>query len=172
MRALHSVQLSNPVGATHVYSNANYIILGLIVQTVAGQPYEVYVQDHIFTPLRTCIGRLHPGTRLVQPGLASGHRYWFGVPRPAELPYPRGLLPAGYLISSAEDMARYLAAYQRALLYGDTTLLSRAGMAELLRPGVEAGDPAASYAMGWSVVQDGDVRVIGHSGRPSTFAAP
>jgi hypothetical protein len=45
VRALRSVQLNRPVGATHQYSNANYITLGLVVQTAAGQSYEAYVHD-------------------------------------------------------------------------------------------------------------------------------
>jgi CubicO group peptidase (beta-lactamase class C family) len=168
VRALGSVQLDRPVGARHEYSNANYIILGLIVQTVAGQRYEAYVQEHILRPLGMRQS-FTSKTAAQAHGLASGHRYWFGVPVPADLPYPRGVLPAGYLIASVEDMARYLAAHQNGGRLGDARLLSLAGMAELLRPGAEAGSPDAFYAMGWSVVQDGDVRVIGHTGETFDF---
>ncbi|HEX2520110.1 MAG TPA: serine hydrolase domain-containing protein, partial [Castellaniella sp.] len=85
VRALRSIELANPVGLIHVYSNANYMTLGLVVQAVAGQSYDDYVQEHIFTPLgmRQSFASKDAARRA---GLASGHRYWFGVPVPADLP--------------------------------------------------------------------------------------
>jgi membrane protease YdiL (CAAX protease family) len=156
------------VGAIHRYSNANYITLGMVVQTVAGQSYEAYVQERILGP----VGMRRSYTSKDEAradGLASGHRYWFGVPVASDLPYPRGVLPAGYLIASVEDMARYLTLYQRGGRVGETAVLSPAGVAELVRPGAAAGGPEASYAMGWGVAQDGDVRVIGHAGETFDF---
>jgi hypothetical protein len=50
-------------------------------------------------------------------------------------------------------------------------VLSPAGVAELHRPGVEAGGPDAHYAMGWGVLRDGDVTVLGHSGETHDFRA-
>ena len=173
VRALRSVALAGPVGATHRYSNANYVVLGLMVQTAAGQSYEAYVQERILRPLgmrRSYTSKAEARAH----GLASGHRYWFGVPVASDLPYPRGVLPAGYLIASAEDMARYLAFIQRGGQggeRGEAAVLSPAGVAELVRPGAAAGGPEAFYAMGWGVVQDGDLRVIGHAGETFDFRA-
>ena len=50
VRSLSSVALDRAVGSSFEYSNTNYTILGLIVQIVSGQPYEQYVQQHIFLP--------------------------------------------------------------------------------------------------------------------------
>src|SRR5215216_1149543 len=47
-----SVTLSHSLGAAYAYANANYDTLGLLVQVVAGQSYEAYVEQHIFAPLR------------------------------------------------------------------------------------------------------------------------
>jgi CubicO group peptidase (beta-lactamase class C family) len=170
VRALSSLELSQPVGARHVYSNANYLVLGLLVQTVSGQSYASHVRDHILRP----IGMQNSFTSkddARESGLASGHRYWFGVPIGAELPYPEALLSAGYVISTAEDMARYLAMIQNDGRAGANTILSPAGMAELLRPGAEAGGSDVFYAMGWTVAQDADVRVYGHAGGTFDFRA-
>jgi CubicO group peptidase (beta-lactamase class C family) len=51
VRALSEVQLDQPVGAAFEYTDANYDVLGLIVQRVAGQSYESYVQERVFAPL-------------------------------------------------------------------------------------------------------------------------
>lgn len=50
-RTLQTIRLSQPVGATFQYANANYDLLGLLVQTVSAQPYEDYIQQQIFAPL-------------------------------------------------------------------------------------------------------------------------
>lgn len=42
-----SVMLNRPVGLSYEYANDNYVLLGLIVQKVSGQPYEKYVENHI-----------------------------------------------------------------------------------------------------------------------------
>jgi CubicO group peptidase (beta-lactamase class C family) len=52
VRKLKSAALTAPVGSKYQYSTVNYSVLGLIVQTVAGQPYERYVQTRIFDPLQ------------------------------------------------------------------------------------------------------------------------
>ncbi|SHL45973.1 D-alanyl-D-alanine carboxypeptidase [Desulfatibacillum alkenivorans DSM 16219] len=43
--------LADTPGQSFLYSNANYIILGLIIETVSGQNYEDFVQDNIFDAL-------------------------------------------------------------------------------------------------------------------------
>ena len=47
-----NAQLTQPVGTTWQYSNANYWTLGVIVQAVSGQSYKTYIQQHIFDPLQ------------------------------------------------------------------------------------------------------------------------
>ena len=109
VRKLKSAELIAPVGSKHQYSTINYSVLGLIVQTVAGQSYESYVQAKIFDPLQ--MRNSFTSEAAAQPaGLATGYNYWFGRPRASNQAYNRGLLPAGYLIASAEDMAHYVVA--------------------------------------------------------------
>ncbi|MBK8294330.1 MAG: beta-lactamase family protein [Solirubrobacterales bacterium] len=89
-------------------------------------------------------------------GLAEGHRYWFGWVFP-HTSYTTGLIPAGGVISTAPDMARYL----RMMLNGGELdghrVLSRQGVATLTSPvaattvGPWAKDPDVSYGMGWYV---------------------
>jgi D-alanyl-D-alanine carboxypeptidase len=40
-----------PPGEGFLYCNTNYILLGLVVEKVGGQPLHDYVRDHILTPL-------------------------------------------------------------------------------------------------------------------------
>ncbi len=163
VRNMAGVRLNRPVGASFEYSNANYIVLGLVVQVVSGQPYAEYVQQHIFAPLQMSHSYTSQDEARRQ-GMASGYRWWFGFPIAADLPYPASALPAGYLISSAEDMARFLAAN----LSGGGAVLSPAGIAEMQRPAVATGSGDA-YGMGWIVSKLGGTPVILHEGSTANF---
>jgi CubicO group peptidase (beta-lactamase class C family) len=169
-RKLSTVQLTEPVGATHQYSTVNYSVLGLIVQTVSGQSYERYIQEHVFGPLKM----RHSFTAEAEAerqGLATGHHYWFGRPTGADLPYNRGLLPAGYLISSAEDMTHYLVAQLNDGQYGGAAVLSPSGTAELQRPAVPTAEKDTSYGMGWFVGPVNGIPAVFHQGETFNYHA-
>jgi CubicO group peptidase (beta-lactamase class C family) len=163
VRALRNAKLTQPVGTTWQYSNANYWTLGMIVQAVSGQSYETYIQQHIFDPL-PMRNSYTSQAAAQQHGLATAHRYWYGFPVASELPFDRGGLGAGGLSSSALDMARYLSLYLNDGRSGATALVSPAGAAELQRPGVPTGLDDVSYAMGWDVSQLRGVPTLSHDG--------
>jgi CubicO group peptidase (beta-lactamase class C family) len=163
VRELRSAKLTKPVGATWQYSNANYNTLGMVVQAVSGQPYETYVREHILAPLHMR-NSLMSVAEAKASGLVTGYRYWFGHPFAAELPFNRGNLPAGGLISSVEDMGHYLSAQLNQGRYGKKTIVSAAGIAELQRAGVPTGHDGVSYAMGWDVRETNGIPVLSHDG--------
>ena len=135
VRKLKSAELSAPVGSKHQYSTINYSVLGLIVQTVTGQSYESYVQAKILEPLQ--MRHSFTSETAAQPaGLASGYNYAFGRPRASHQAYNRGLVPAGYLIASAEDMTHYVVSQLNGGQYEGASVLSSGGIGELHRPAV------------------------------------
>jgi CubicO group peptidase (beta-lactamase class C family) len=168
VRKLSTAALTEPVGETHQYSTINYSVLGLVVQEVSGQSYERYVQEHVFEPLgmRTSF----TSEAEAEPrGLATGHNYWFGRPAAADLPYNRALLPAGYLISSAEDMGQYVIAQLNGGRYGDAAVLSRSGTAELQRPAVPTPEAGTAYGMGWFVGPVNGIPAVFHQGETFNY---
>jgi CubicO group peptidase (beta-lactamase class C family) len=167
VRELRAVSLDRPVGAAFAYVNANYVTLGLIVQAVSGQTYESYIQEHIFAPLD--MRQSFTAKAAAQShGLAAGYRYWFGRPFPADLPDNRSNLPAGGLFSSAEDMAHYLIAQLDQGRYGDASILSAKGVAEMHAPAIQRrGDQF--YGMGWYVAPVNGAPVIWHGGDGPNF---
>jgi CubicO group peptidase (beta-lactamase class C family) len=168
VRKLSAAELTGPVGATHQYSTINYSVLGLIVQTVSGQSYEAYIQAHIFDLLEMQ-NSFTSQVEAESQGLAAGYHYAFGIPRAVDLPYNRGVLPAGYLISSAEDMAHYLIAQLNDGMYEDTALLSPDGMLEMHSPAVPSGATDTSYGMGWFVGPINGIPAIHHQGETFNF---
>jgi CubicO group peptidase (beta-lactamase class C family) len=174
VRAFSTLKLSRPVGSKFEYSNANYNVLGLIIESASGEAYAEYVQNHIFDPL----GMSHSYTSKAaakQDGLAMGYRYWFGHPIPAHnLAIPLSSLPSGQLISCAEDMAHYLIAQLNGGRYGDVQILSGAGIDELHRGAArinEMGMEIGSYAMGWVSQMTGKSTIVSHSGIVPDFGA-
>jgi CubicO group peptidase (beta-lactamase class C family) len=170
VRKLSNVELTGPVGAAHQYSTVNYSVLGLIVQTVSGQSYESYIQEHIFDLLD--MQNSFTSQVEAQPqGFATGHHYAFGMPMAVDLPHNRGLLPAGYLISSAEDMAHYLIAQLNDGNYADAALLSPDGMLETHNPAVPTGVTDTFYGMGWFVGPINGIPAVHHQGETFNFHA-
>ena len=49
-RALAAIPYGPP-GLTFKYSDINFITLGYLVETLSGEPLDIYAQDHIFAPL-------------------------------------------------------------------------------------------------------------------------
>ncbi len=105
------------------YSNYGASVAGYIVQRVSGEPFEAYVQHHIFDPLgMTNSTFVQPLPPAMAPHMATGYATW-DKPGPGfeiiDMP------PAGALSSTGDDMARFMIAHLQ---------LGRYGSAQILRP--------------------------------------
>jgi CubicO group peptidase (beta-lactamase class C family) len=169
VREMSHLPLAQPVGTTLQYSSWNYLVLGLLVETVSGQSYEDYVRQYIFAPLEMQ-NSFASEAEAMQHGLATGYRWWFGFPLPARTPYRSDLLPAGFLISSVEDMAHFLIANINGGRYGNIPLLSPEGVAEMHRPAIRDAE-GRGYGMGWGIETINGVPAIMHEGLTENFFA-
>jgi CubicO group peptidase (beta-lactamase class C family) len=173
-RALATLELTRPVGSAVEYCNMNYNLLGLIIEVASGQIYADYVQEHIFNPLSMRHTTASPA-KAKQDGLATGHQYWFAQPVPApNMPLPAGSLPGGLLISSAEDMARFLIMHLNGGRFGDRQLLSSAGIDEMHRGAndfIYMGRSLGWYGMGWFEDKINQTRIVWHNGTLPHFFA-
>ncbi|KAB8044974.1 serine hydrolase domain-containing protein [Janthinobacterium aquaticum] len=123
-------------GSRYAYSNMGYGVLGMVIEKIAGQRYESYLDAHLLPLLGmrdSTFGFVtqtgpRPGGQLgvqVDPRLAMGH-FEHGRTQPA---VPLYLRPAGQFTTTAADMAR-LAQF----LLGD----GKAGDQVLVAPGLMA----------------------------------
>jgi len=169
IRELADTSLSRPVGESFEYSNSNYDILGLIVQEVSGQSFEAYIEEHIYTPLDMS-NSYTSKAEADENGLAVGHTYFFGSPRvSADNPYSRRKLPAGFLISSAEDLGHYLIAQLNGGHYGTEQILAPEYVTMMHQPAVETGFQDWSYAFGWRIKPVEGEPSVRHGGDSSNF---
>jgi len=90
-------------------------------------------------------------------GLAQGYTRLFGFPVPMREPIPAYGAGEGFIVATAEDMARYAIA----VMDGGAGLVSPEMMRRILTPGL------GSYGMGWIIV-DGGAKIV-HGGANQTF---
>ncbi|GGI44898.1 CubicO group peptidase, beta-lactamase class C family [Agromyces flavus] len=132
-------------GDRFAYSNANYVVLGAILEAVTGGTYESALQDLVAGPLGL-VATTADLQRAREAGLAEGEYTWFRLANartPASV--AEATAPAGYLASTARDLAVLL----RAHLGGPTGL--HASVLEAARAPLGDAVPPAEYASGWIV---------------------
>lgn len=148
VRDLAAAGLEGDPGAAFGYANANFNILGLLVQTVSGQPFGEYMRDHVFGPL----GMSHSHTTRASAeadGMARGYSLWFGsFWRQTEVPAPTTGMPSTTMYASAEDLGRELTALLDGGRFEDGRILLPESVEAMRTPGVRV-DESKEYAMGW-----------------------
>ena len=112
-----------PPGEVPAYSNYGAALAGHIVQRVSGEPFENYVEHHIYSPL----GMTHstfrqPLPEQLKPDLAQGYMTASGAPQPFEI---ITTAPAGSMSTTADDMSRFMIAYLQDGRYQDNRFSSR-----------------------------------------------
>lgn len=120
----HMAARVRPAGEAAGYSNYNAMLAGYIVARVSGQPYDQYIQDHIFTPL----GMAHSTAQSVTPPelrnyASTGYTYQDSALRvyPEYMAQP-ALMPSGGQQASVNDMARFMIAHLQGGRYSDATV--------------------------------------------------
>ena len=89
-------------GTRFSYSNIGYTLLGMVVEALAGQAYEPYLDRTLLAPLGMHDSSFSFVTQASDKRLAMGH-FEDGVPQPA---VPSWVRPAGQFTTTAGDMAR------------------------------------------------------------------
>jgi CubicO group peptidase (beta-lactamase class C family) len=96
-------------GSMASYSNYGASLAGYIVQRVSGEPFEAYIQRHIFAPLGMAHSSfIQPLPAALAPQMSKGYNVASQDPKPFEI---IGLSPAGALSSTGADMARFMIAH-------------------------------------------------------------
>jgi CubicO group peptidase (beta-lactamase class C family) len=157
VRALADAEQTAAPGEEFQYFNTGYSVLAMIIESASGQSYESYIQANIFDPLGMTSTFTDPQQAAAH-GLSQGYTRLFGIARPQSQPHRRYEVSAGYIISTAEDMARFATAMKNRGVYNDIRVLSDEGMRRLFVP-------VRGYGMGWFI--EGDI--IQHGGANETY---
>jgi CubicO group peptidase (beta-lactamase class C family) len=168
---LKNVHLNRSPGESFEYANLNYCLLGAVVEKVSGMPFEDFMKQSIFIPLGMNNTTVSPD-EAASLDKADGHQPMFGRVIVRNIPVYRSAAPAGWVMSSAEDMGRWLILNLNGGQYSGQQYIPAGNFedmhtpsAMLNREGEEAG-----YGMGWFSVSVNDISLIWHGGDTPNFS--
>lgn len=144
-------------GSRFLYSNSNFLLLGVIVEKVAGMKLGDFLAERIFKPLNMTGTMLAPEIDTVIPGLATGYLgdSAAGFRRAAHA-YPQG--GEGGLTSSVEDLLIWSRHFDRPMLEPKALPAQLAAVMPL------AGDHTNKYRRGLQTDELRGLATIGHGG--------
>lgn len=98
-----------PPGSRYSYSNPGIIFVGKTIERIAGEPYELYVQKNLFSPLGMASAYFDRTPYHLQEHRSNNYVVVNGVPRPNGLEFDTGITASnGGLNASVPDMVRWL----------------------------------------------------------------
>ena len=154
VRSLAKAKSTASVGTKFQYFNMGYAVLSYLIELQSGQTYADFISANILSPLGM-------GSSTADPALANdmpkGHTRLFGFSIPAKEDYPLYGVGEGWIVSNAEDMAKFAIEFQN----NGKQLVSNAMMRRILSPGI------GYYGMGWFIYGGG--AKIAHGGANQTF---
>ena len=154
-------------GSTPAYSNYATALAGYIVQRVSGEPFEDYVDHHIFMPLGMRHSSFHqPLQANLAQGMSKGYKTASGPPEPYEY-VP--LSPAGSLASTGPDMARFMIAHLGDGAFGDARILKPETARMMHRTAYTVLPPLHRMLLGFYENDVNGHRVITHAGDTQLF---
>jgi len=155
---LGELPLNSAPGSQWLYSNTNYLLLGMILQRVSGKAFDQFLAERVFRPLgMKATRRNSPGD--VVPNRAAGY-VWDGT----EVRNSPFLDPTLYdnadtgLLSSVLDLARWDAA-----LYGNG-VLDESSRERMWTPVKLANGSTYPYGFGWHLDDVNGHRLVYHDG--------
>jgi CubicO group peptidase (beta-lactamase class C family) len=154
-----------PPGTVVAYSNYGGALAGYIVQRVSGEPFEQYVEHHIFAPLGMSLSSFRqplPGG--LDADEATGYRA--GKAQAFEFIAPA---PAGAMSTTALDMAHFMIAHLQHGRYDERSILD-APSADLMHAvAYQPVPPLNGMALGFYHEDRNGQSIIGHAGGTNYF---
>ncbi|HEV7905545.1 MAG TPA: serine hydrolase [Pyrinomonadaceae bacterium] len=145
-------------GARFQYSNTNYLLLGYIIESISGRPYDRFLDENIFRPLKMSNTGYDNQEHILKQRAAG---YSLRSDQLVNASYVDMSVPfaAGGLYSTVDDLYRW----EQSL--ATETLLSKKSIAAMFTP------YKGGYGYGWYVGEQYGRKSLSHGGWISGFAA-
>jgi CubicO group peptidase (beta-lactamase class C family) len=155
-------------GKVVAYSNYGAMLAGYIVQRVSGEPFNQYIEHHIFQPL----GMSHSSfEQPLPPDLAKDMSRGYEAasdPKPGPFEYVE-VAPAGSLSATATDMAHFMIAQLQGGSYDGASILSPATTELMHTPQSRMAPGMNGFDLGFYQENRNGLRIIGHAGDTDYF---
>jgi CubicO group peptidase (beta-lactamase class C family) len=154
-------------GTTPAYSNYGASLAGYIVQRTSGEPFDAYLENHIFKPL----GMAHSTFRQplpanLKPLMSEGYRP--GDDKPFGFEFVNAA-PAGAMSTTGDDMAKFMIAHLQNGQYNGQQIL-KPETAQLMHSRANSPFPTGNgMAHGFYETNINGLRAIAHGGDTEAF---
>ncbi len=149
-------------GSTPAYSNYATALAGYIVQRVAGQSFDDYIEAHLFRPLdMTHSSFRQPLPAALSSDMAKGYPLASGPAKPYEIVTPA---PAGSLAATGMDMAHFMIAHLQDGEYQGQRILQAATAQMMHTTALTMIPPLNRMLLGFYEQNYEGHRVISHGG--------
>jgi CubicO group peptidase (beta-lactamase class C family) len=156
-----------PPGTIPAYSNYATTLAAYIVQRVANQPFDDYVEAHVLKPLEMNHATFRqPLPDALKPLMSNGYQLASGGAKGFE--YVE-VAPAGSLSTSAESISHFMIAHLQNGRYGNAQILKPETAIQMHQR--QQGWPASMNAMALGFYEESrnGQRIIGHGGDTQWF---
>jgi CubicO group peptidase (beta-lactamase class C family) len=156
-----------PPGKIPAYSNYATALAGYIVERMSHEPFDVYIDRHILTPL----GMDHSTFRQPLPEnlrAQMSQGYTLASQPPGYYEYI-GPTPAGSMATTADDMARFMVAHLQNGRFGATRILSESAAITMHMSQPRIYPALNGMALGFYETSRNGHRVIAHNGGTQYF---
>jgi len=154
-------------GDTPAYSNYGAALAGYVVESVSGQPFDDYIEQHLFAPL----GMRHSTFRQPVPAalagaLSKGYNLASDQAQKFEIVGPA---PAGSLSASGQDMANFMIAHLQQGEFQGARILRAATAQQMHDSPLTVIPPLNRMQLGFFESNLNGRQVIGHLGDTNYF---
>mgnify|MGYP003579545127 CR=1 FL=1 len=167
VRSLENDEMLFEPGKDWRYSNTAYEILGVVITSISGIPFEAYVKKNILEPLGMKYSSfIYP--EIPDSLKVSGH-LWAGKPVVSKIyPYNKIHAPSSTLNSNVLEMTHYAMANLHRGKYNDVRILNDSSYNLLWTNSVNLKDKPA-VGVSWFIDEHRGLKTVSHGGSDTGF---
>jgi serine beta-lactamase-like protein LACTB len=152
-------------GTKFLYSSYGYTLLGCVIEGAAGASYAEYMAENVFRPARMHSSQTDDASVVVRNRASGYKKSKEGALENAAVFDPSDRIPAGGILSTAEDLVRFAIAENTGQLLKPGTLQAMWSPQQTIR-GIDTG-----YGLGWGIVKIGSDKAVAHTGDDPGFSS-
>lgn len=161
-------ELQDEPGSRFNYNNTAYALAALLVEKITDTPFQLWMQENVFTPLAMTNSRIRSHTGEIVPNAAEG--YVFADEAPYRIGIDLGggggsVMGPGGIYSTVDDLARWIGNLHSGEVGGTNVI------AEMTTPQIETPGQDSYYGLGLGIDKQRGLSRIWHNGADTAHRA-
>jgi CubicO group peptidase (beta-lactamase class C family) len=158
-------------GTQYSYSGLGYIVAGRVVEVVTGRPYPEALRRLLLQPIGATDTTFSPAAPALEQMPVAYERTADGFQRRAGQRAGLAINPGGGLVSTLDNVGRFMLMHRNRGQIGQQPLLSAKALDEMYHP--QPGTTGTGYGLGFNIMErhaDGTAARVRHTGASGTLA--